>query len=182
MSDAALRSLFDRLARVPDAPRLSPVPVAAAALPRVARDLLDHGRSMTAALEAHWRAPMQISVIGRDESDGVLRRTVVLRAAGSARPAELGVIEVDMAALPVRAREPVRAGTVPFGTALRQAGLAFSSRPEGFFRVVAESRLAALLATRPGATLFGRATVLRFDSGAVIGAAVEILSGHTPRT
>ena len=156
------------------------IPLPAAALPADARALLDHEGGMTSALEGHWGRAMTLQVLGTRPADGRVSRAVTLSAAGAGVPAELGLITIRLEALPPALRPAVLAGTVPFGRVLADGGIGFSSRPCAFFRLRADTALADILRVAEGATLFGRATVLRDGAGRVLAEAMEILSGHAP--
>lgn len=151
------------------------------ALPEVPRRLLVHDHGMTATLEAFWGEQMRLAVLHTEEVSNLLRRHVLLSGATSGQPAELGLIEIRLAALPAGALFAVRQRRLPFGAILSACGVGFRSRPAGFLRLTADDSLAALVRQRAGTALYGRATTLYAENdGRVLANAVELLSGHTP--
>ncbi|QJE72769.1 hypothetical protein HHL28_06405 [Aerophototrophica crusticola] len=174
---------LDLLARFAQEAGMAPPSVALLAvsdLPEAARGILVQDGGMTQALVSFWGEAMRLSVLDSTESGGTLRRAVVLSAAESGMPAELGLIEIELERLPSPVRDAVRAGLRPFGTVLAEATLPFRSRPEAFLAVTANRVLADILDVSPGEELYGRATLLRLADGTAIARAVEILSGHGP--
>ncbi|MFC7332086.1 hypothetical protein [Rhodocista pekingensis] len=170
------------LAMAPSLPA-GAVSVTAADLPEAARPLLDHERGMTATLEAAWDETMALEVLDAHEVGECLARTVLLYGADSGRPVELGRIVIHLPSLPECIHEPVRGGILPFGTLLAQAGVAFRSRPDGFFRIPATAPDLAALPALAGCTgeLFGRtARVSRLD-GTLLAEVTEILTALPAR-
>ncbi|WP_133065529.1 hypothetical protein [Niveispirillum lacus] len=150
-------------------------------LPDVPRRLLVHDHGMTATLEAFWGEQMRLSVLHTEEKGNLLRRHVLLSGAASGTPAELGLIEIHLDALPPGALFAVRQRRIPFGAILSACGVSFKSRPAGFLRLVANDDLARLLRVTPGSAIHGRATTLYAQTDArVLANAVELLSGHQP--
>ncbi|MBP7335437.1 hypothetical protein [Niveispirillum sp.] len=150
-------------------------------LPDVPRRLLVHDHGMTATLEAFWGEQMRLSVLHTEEVGTLLRRHVLLTGVDSGMPAELGLIEIRLDALPPGALFAVRQRRIPFGAILSACGVSFKSRPAGFLRLVASEELSRLLRVTPGAAIYGRATTLYAQAdGKVLANAVELLSGHQP--
>lgn len=150
-------------------------------LPDVPRRLLVHDHGMTATLEAFWGEQMRLSVLHAEETGNLLRRHVLLSGADSGTPAELGLIEIRLDALPAGALFAVRQRRIPFGAILSACGVSFRSQPAGFLRLVATDELARLLGLTPGSAVHGRATTLYAQNdGRVLATAVELLSGHQP--
>jgi len=159
-------------------PEVEPVP--AFRLPADARALLDHQGGMTAALEAYWGEPMGLRLIHAAHAPKLIRRQVLLSGTLRQRPAELGLIEIHLHALPAQVRDGVLAADMPFGTLLTRAGLSFRSTPSAFLRLAADADLADWLDVTPGHILYGRHTHLTDRHGGTLAEAVEILSGHAP--
>ncbi|WP_044560219.1 hypothetical protein [Azospirillum sp. B4] len=140
-------------------------PIAAEALPAPVRPRLDHVDGMTAALARHAGGPVSVNVQARsrdgrtgDGPPGVdrLRRRVILAAQADGRPLALGLLSVDLLALPPAVAAEALAEKTPFGTLLANAGLPFLSRPRLFFTLTADTALARLLDGVAGETLYGR--------------------------
>ena len=67
------------------------------------------------------------------------------------------------------------ATTVPFGRALQQEGIAFTTEPVGFFKVMANEALGEAGRAGPGTPMFGRKALLWLADGRPLGETVEIL-------
>lgn len=134
--------------------------VAADALPDVVRPRLDHVDGMTAALARHAGGPVGVNVQARtrDQAPGLdrLRRLVILAARADGRPLALGLLSVDLLALPPPVAAEALAEKTPFGTLLSDAGLPFLSRPRLFFTLAADAALVRLLGGAEGEALYGR--------------------------
>ncbi|MDZ5647799.1 hypothetical protein [Nitrospirillum sp. BR 11828] len=134
--------------------------VTAAALPDAVRPRLDHIDGMTAALARHAGCPVSVNVQARvrDQGPGLdrLRRRVILARQTDGGPLALGLLAVDLLALPPAVAAEALAERTPFGTLLADAGLPFLSRPRLFFHLAADAPLARLLGGREGETLYGR--------------------------
>lgn len=159
-----------------------PIPywVHAEALPETARQLLAHDHGMTATLEAFWGERMRLTVLHTAEEATRLRRHVLLSGADNGIPAELGLIEMHLDALPPAALFAVRQRRIPFGAILSACGVPFRSQPAGFLTLVADKGIARLLGRQPGDGVHGRATTLYNKEGQMLATAVELLSGHHP--
>lgn len=159
-----------------------PIPhwLEASLLPPTARQLLVHDHGMTATLEAYWGEQMRLSVLHAEEVGTHLRRHVLLSGAQSGMPAELGLIEIDLDALPPGALFAVRQRRIPFGAILSACGVAFTSRPAGFLVLEAGAEVASLLRVAAGDMVYGRATTLYDADNRPLATAVELLSGHRP--
>jgi chorismate-pyruvate lyase len=149
--------------------------VAAARIPQPYRRLLAHGRDMTSALELFHGVSIQVRVLSRSRRGGRYGREVVLRAGGTGRPVEFGAIEIRLAVLPPSARRLVLAEKRPLGAILRRCGIAYLSRPTGFFRLRSDATVEAALGLRARRTLWGRTNELRDGRGRVIARIVELL-------
>ncbi|MEA1676511.1 hypothetical protein [Nitrospirillum sp. BR 11163] len=135
-------------------------PIAADALPDRVRPRLDHVDGMTAALARHAGCAVSVNVQARtrDQAPGLdrLRRRVILAAQADGRPLALGLLSVDLLALPPSVAAEALAEKTPFGTLLANAGLPFLSRPQLFFQLAADATLARFLGGTEGAPLYGR--------------------------
>lgn len=149
-------------------------------LPDTARRLLTHDHGMTATLEGFWGERMRLTVLHTSEEATRLRRHVLLTGAESGMPAELGLIEIHLDALPPAALFAVRQRRIPFGAILSACGVSFRSQPTGFLGISADESVARLLRVAPGDCVFGRATTLYDGEGRTLATAVELLSGHSP--
>ncbi|MQP67635.1 hypothetical protein GE253_20105 [Niveispirillum sp. SYP-B3756] len=159
----------------------TPYWISADTLPETVRRLLAHDHGMTATLEAFWGERMRLTVLHTAEEATSLRRHVLLSGADSGTPAELGLIEMYLEALPLAALFAVRQRRIPFGAILSACGVSFRSQPAGFLTLVADDGIARLLRLRPGDIVHGRATTLYDMEDRMLATAVELLSGHHPR-
>lgn len=143
-----------------------PAITAAGALPDAVRPRLDHVDGMTAALARHAGGPVSVNVQARtrDQGPGLdrLRRLVILAARTDGRPLALGLLSVDLLALPPSVAAEALAEKTPFGTLLADAGLPFLSRPRLFFTLAADAALVRLLGGTEGDALYGRLAHLAF--------------------
>lgn len=158
----------------------SPAPqdrsVALSDVPAALRVLLGQQDGMTAALERHWGEPMVLHVRRTTEVGQRLCREVVLAGASRGRPAEIGYIDIRLAALPPALAEEVRAAGRPFGALLASVGIIFRSSPQRFFQIAAGDDLADALQVPPQTLLYGRETRLTDAAGHLLAEAVEILA------
>ncbi|MDE1147720.1 MAG: hypothetical protein PW843_14045 [Azospirillaceae bacterium] len=162
------------------APRLAGL--AADALPAVVRPRLDHIDGMTAALARHAGGPVSVNVQARtrdrDAGADQLRRRVILAAHATGAPLALGLLTVDLAALPPAVAAEALAEKTPFGTLLAEASLPFLSRPQAFFQLTADVPLSGFLGGAAGEPLYGRLAYLaltRPDAERLVARVVEIL-------
>jgi chorismate-pyruvate lyase len=147
------------------------------ALPASFRELLDHNASMTATLAAHWNGPLTALVLrhGMTADGAVLVRRVVLVTGTDDLPVEIAEVRVRTAALDDGVLGRLAATTVPFGRSLHQEGIAFTTEPVSFFKVMANEALADAGRTAPGTPMFGRTARLWLADGCALGETVEIL-------
>ena len=151
--------------------------VASSALPASFRALLDHNQSMTATLAAHWNGPLSALVLrhGVTADGAVLVRRVVLVSGTGELPVEIAEVRALTAALKDGVLGRLAATTVPFGRALQQEGIAFTTQPIGFFKVTANAALGEAGRAGPGTPMFGRKALLWLADGRPLGETVEIL-------
>jgi hypothetical protein len=178
-ADLDLLTGFLRL-QAKDGPAPTPYWISAESLPETARRLLAHDHGMTATLEAFWGERMRLTVLHTAEGAARLRRHVLLNGADSGTPAELGLIEMHLDALPAAALFAVRQRRIPFGAILSACGVSFRSRPDGFLALTTDDSIAKLLKVAAGQVIHGRATTLYDLEGKTLATAVELLSSHRP--
>jgi chorismate-pyruvate lyase len=87
------------------------------------RMLLNTDGSVTALLEASFRAPVAVETRSTSVADGHLRRTAVLRNASDGRPLLRAASDLALDRLPPRARTALLTGEQPIGAVLREARL-----------------------------------------------------------
>jgi len=166
-----------RCCRALGLPPLAASILSAGALSPGAAGLLVHERGMTATLAGAFGEPMGLSVLRRaGTGPGPVWRLIRLYGMNSGRIAELGMIEIDLQALPLPAARAVLAAEQPFGTVLAAAGIRFRSSPDHFLGLAADPFLAEGLAVPEGTPLYGRSTRLTDEAGTLLARAVEILA------
>ena len=149
--------------------------VPAVALPADVRPLLDHRRSMTLTLEAHWGSPLTVRRLAEADEDGRYTRASVLCARPGRLPVELAVIRMALDALPADLHADLRSASVPFGRLLADRGIAFAAEPIAFFRLEADRVAAACGAVDLGAPLHGRLNRIVTPDGTELCEVVEIV-------
>lgn len=156
-----------------EAPACTIVP--AEALPAAARPLLDHRRSMTLTLEAHWADAMRVRTLAEAEEDGAFARASVLHTATTGLAVELAVIRMALSALPADLHAPLRTGAVPFGRQLAERSIVFAAEPLAFFRLEADHVAATHGGVGEGTPLHGRLNRIVTPAGVELCEVVEIV-------
>lgn len=145
-------------------------------VPEPARTLLDHTRHMTVAMEAHYGAPLGLRVVARARHLGATngqdpwyaREILLLSPQGAL--VQYGIVCINLAHVDRATAAVIRAGRIPLGRVLINAGL------------LREVHDVSLLEVRPGprlASLFGGLPVPGVPSTPTYGRVAEIsLGGH----
>jgi hypothetical protein len=145
-------------------------------VPEPARTLLDHTRHMTVAMEAHHGSPLGLRVVARARDLGATdghnpwyaREILLLSPRGAL--VQYGIVRINLAHVDRATAAAIRAGRIPLGRVLINAGL------------LREVHDVSLLEVRPGprlASLFGRLPVPGVSSALTYGRVAEIsLGGH----
>lgn len=160
--------------------------VAAAAVPAVARGLLDHRSHMTAAMERFHGGPVALTVVQqRSGSEGAPGRTPdaanppyareILLSRGDGSVVQYGIVRLDLAAVAPQTAVAIRAGRVPLGRILMDAGLLCAVEHVALLEIEPGPHLAKLFGDR-GRT-YGRVAEIRVDGRP----AVELLEIVAPR-
>jgi len=137
--------------------------------------LLVHQRDMTSALERHHGDAITLDVLQVREFHGTYLREVTLHAARSGAIVEYGLIAILLEAFPEALHGPIRAGATPLGAILNRSGLAYHSRPQGYFSLPAKA-LATLIPSSGGEILYGRYNhLIRSDDDRCLARILEIL-------
>ncbi|MFN0067280.1 MAG: hypothetical protein ACKVYV_06545 [Limisphaerales bacterium] len=172
---APLDGFYHRAGR----PLLAFEPRQESALPEPARSLLVHDRDMTRTLEQFHRGTIHLQVLSSHRADAGYWRESVLRLDGSGCPVEFGAIHIHLDRFQDPWRRLILQEHLPLGGILNASGLPYSSRPAGYFRVVADSFMAESLGARAGGPLYGRRNTLRDLQGSPLAEIVEILPPGT---
>ena len=144
-------------------------------IPEPYRWLLAHDRDMTSRLEAFHGRKIHIRALARRQQGLEYFREVVLELDGSGQAVEFGASRINLGFFPGKAREEVRRERRPLGGILHDFGLAFSSRPGAYLRVVADAFIGGALGLSGAPPLFGRRNTLRDGWGRPLAEIVEIL-------
>ena len=96
------------------------------------RELLCHDRDMTSTLAKFHGGEIELVVL-REERDESYLREVRLLVAG--KEVEYGLIEIILGNFPKELQEKILSGEEPLGGLLNESGLAYFSRPKGFFKM-----------------------------------------------
>jgi hypothetical protein len=153
--------------------------VPAEQVPEPYRSLLVHQSDMTSTLENFHGERIHLRVVGRDRRNGYYFREVVLQLEGSEKPVEFGAIKINLHLFAAGAQERILEERYPLGRILKDCGMAFNSRPQGFLRVASDSLINGLLnLTRPQ-LLYGRRNTLFDTEGRHLAEIVEILPPQT---
>ncbi len=166
-----LQALYDHIGAA--LPEICFIPGAEVPEPYAA--LLVHQRDMTPTLEAWHGETIRIEPLDRFVTGGSLCRMVVLILTGSGSPVEFGAIRIQLEAYPTAAREEILGCSIPLGTILRRHAIPHTSHPSAFFRLHADSTIAAALGVRAGTLLFGRCNALTNPDAGLLADVVEIL-------
>jgi len=150
-------------------------PIAGSEVPEPYRNLLVHARDMTPTLEGAYGRNIQLHVLQRSLSDGVLSREVVLIPDGSAAPAAFGVIKINLERFSEHVRKLVLECQQPLGAILRSEDIAHTSRPDHFFQVSADALIQRALHLSEPCMLYGRRNVLLDGDSRTLAHVVEIL-------
>lgn len=160
--------------------------VAAAAVPANARRLLDHRSHMTAAMERFHGGPVGLTVVqqvtgpaaasGRamDAANPPYAREILLTR-GDGAVVQYGIVRIDLAAVAVETAAAIRAGSVPLGRILMNAGLLCEVEHVALLEIEPGPHLARLFGL-PGRT-YGRVAEIRVDGRP----ALELLEVVSPR-
>lgn len=144
-------------------------------IPEPYRSLLAHDRDMTSRLEAFHQGKIHIRALARHYDGLEYFRQVVLELDGSLKPVEFGASKTNLYFFPALAREEIRRELRPLGGILRDFGIAFSSRPAAYFRVVADAVILGSLRLSGAPPLFGRRNTLLDAGERPMAEVVEIL-------
>lgn len=160
--------------------------VAPAAVPAGARSLLDHHSHMTAAMERFHGCPVGLTVVqqvtGEAAASGRATDTVnppyareILLTRGDGAVVQYGIVRIDLAAVAAPTAAMIRAGSLPLGRILMDAGLLCEVEHVALLEIEPGPHLAQLFGL-PGRT-YGRVAEIRVDGRP----ALELLEVVSPR-
>jgi chorismate-pyruvate lyase len=150
--------------------------VAPEEMPEALRGLLVHTGDMTSRLEALHQSRIALEVLQAGAGEGgAYCREVLLKNASTGRAVEYGAIEIFLEAFEPLLRTQILEGKIPLGGLLNTNGVRYRSEPQAYFRVCEGAGMHVLMGAASGAGLYGRCTVLRTETGALLARIVEVL-------
>jgi len=144
-------------------------------VPEPYRSLLVHQSDMTSTLENFHQDRIHLHVVGRDRRNGHYYREVVLQTDQGNKPVEFGAIKINLDLFPADAQAQVLQERHPLGRILKEFGIEFSSRPQGFLRIASDALMHDLLKLSDTQLLYGRRNTLLDKNGRHLAEIVEIL-------
>ena len=145
-------------------------------VPEPARTLLDHTSHMTVAMEGHHGVPLGLRVVARardlggtdDKNPWYAREILLLSPQGAL--VQYGIVRINLTHVDRPTAAAIRAGKIPLGRVLINAGLLREVRDVSLLEVLPGPRLASL---------FGRLPVPGVPAKPTYGRVAEIsLGGH----
>jgi hypothetical protein len=129
---------------------------------------------MTLTLERHFGGPVIVRPLATLRRGHWYVRRVLLAQAYSGKPVEMGAIRISVKGFAERLQRQIFANEIPLGRLLRDAGVAFESRPRSFFAITPNAEMMGVFWMREPRILYGRRTEVFVDAEK-IGDIVEIL-------
>lgn len=148
-------------------------------VPEPYRSLLVHQGDMTSTLENFHADRIHLRVVGRDRRNGHYYREVVLQLDGSEKPVEFGAIKINLDLFPAEGQAQILKERHPLGRILKESGMKFSSRPQGYLRIASDALINDVLKLRETQLLYGRRNTLFDAEGRHLAEIVEILPPAT---
>lgn len=145
------------------------------AVPEPYQQLLVHRSDMTGTLERFYRESVELRVLEQEPSPDVLLRMVVLLLRGTERPVEFGAIHINLERFSPEVAGLIREGHVPLGGILQQYSVYHENKPQGYFRIQADSFIRQALRVRATKWLFGRQNHHVNAHGELLADIVEVL-------
>lgn len=170
---APLQGLYASAAR--------PMPVWAAVdpgeVPEPQRTLLVHQRDMTRTLEQFYRSRIQLRVLSSRREGQHYWRESALELVDSGKVVEFGAIQIFLDQFGEPWRSLILGEQRPLGGILNESGVAYTSRPSGYFRCTPDEFIRSALRINDPAVgvLYGRQNTLSGPGGAPLAEIVEIL-------
>lgn len=144
-------------------------------IPEPFRALLVHEGDMTSTLERFHGERMLLEVFAESRSDEYYYREVILKGEASGRAAEFGLIEIQLDQFPTALQSSILLGQQPLGGILNDSGMAYKSKPLGYFSVARAELPAKLSALGSKNTFFGRYNQLQSQDDTCLARILEIV-------
>jgi hypothetical protein len=136
------------------------VEVAADEMPDGYRKLLAHDEHMTVAVEAHYRAPVDVRVLDRFATDTHYARKILLTRQGDGRVVQFGIMRVNFAYLEPAVQDEIRSESTPLGRILIRNAVLRRVRLSALWRVAPSDDLQRWFAVDEDAITYGRTALI----------------------
>jgi hypothetical protein len=173
---ALLAEFYGEMALPPPIDALMVLPDA---IPQPQRSLLAHDRDMTSTLARFHGEPIELRVLDCKLIGDHYRRHIILETAGSRRPAEYGVMRVNLPLLDETAQAEVLRARGPLGGILTAHGITFRCCPGAYFKIFSNALISESLRLDGPKWLYGRCNCLSDAAGRTIAEVIEILPPAT---
>ena len=129
-------------------------------VPAPLHDLLVHNGDMTSRLEAHHQSSIHLKLLNYDKTENTIFREVQLQIIDNNKTVEYGIIEINLRPFPAALRDEILEGTKPLGGLLNLYKFDYTSSPQAFFSVLANTKISHILDVEISTTLYGRSNIL----------------------
>lgn len=143
-------------------------------VPEPLRRLLDHRSHMTVTMEAFVGGAVSLRVLnerrggsgnGLDDEDRYDREIELISPVGV--PVQYGIVSVDLAAMPLPARERILTASAPLGRVLIEAGTLRDVHDVFLVRITAGRELARRIGVDLGRFLYGRVAAITLGEATI---------------
>lgn len=148
--------------------------VASHEIPAAYRRLLDHGESMTLALERFTNDRLVVRLLSMaQEGDRYLRRVLLSRRSGA--PVEMGAVQLNLACFSHGVRAQILEARLPLGRILMAYRAGYRSRATALLEITPNSEMMGVFWMAEPALVYGRQAELLYDDSP-IGQVLEVLT------
>jgi len=151
-------------------------PVAAESMPREYRDLLDHTRHMTVAMEAFHCGTVDVQVLEVKSRGNQYARQILLSRRLDGHIVQFGIVRLDFAFLGDDVRREIESQSAPLGRILIRHNVLRVIELLGLWRVIPGPQLCRLFGVEPGKSTYGRTAIIHCNGDP----AVELLEISAP--
>lgn len=129
-------------------------------IPAPYRQLLDHHEHMTVTLEAHYRSPVNVTVLAAKRvADGYCRNSL-LTCQSDGKIVQFGIVRMHSRLLDEPVRSAIEGGKIPLGRVLISHDVLREVQLCDVYRVTCGPELARQFKTDEGTITFGRTALL----------------------
>lgn len=137
--------------------------VQAEKIPLRPRQLLVHNQHMTATLQAHYQQPVELHVLKHREQGDVYGRKILLTINGGRLVVEFGLVRLNLAFLPVSARQEVVSRSRPLGEILARHNILTRVEPRWYVCFLGDCQVVQWFASAAVTQAYGRIGVIYCD-------------------